>query len=130
MPNPPKQLRLAMITFVMWTVSSVRAEESGSIACIDSIKSVCAGLDNAMEKCLAERASQLSEKCRDLLKTAMSYVENNSGPATCINDVKQYCSGLTGDALAQCMVEKKSNFSQPCRDFLDAASPKGSNDAR
>jgi uncharacterized protein YoxC len=102
----------------------VRAEEVPTLSdlssCLDEIKKVCAGLEDQLEKCLAERAKELTVKCHDLLKSAISVAQSNTGAGACVADVKQSCGGLAGEALSDCILKNKSGFSKACREVLES----------
>jgi hypothetical protein len=70
---------------------------------------------------MEERASQLSEPCRQLLQTALSMAQSPDGPGVCVKEIRQACDGVAPDALADCIVQKKSTFSTRCRSYLDSS---------
>jgi hypothetical protein len=121
-----KRILLFALLATGFGVSRTRAVDTppsaDSAYCLEEIKDVCAGLDDAIETCIPQRGTRLSAKCHDLLQSAIRMAQSQNGPARCMDDIKRACPGLDGSALTQCIVDKKETFSSACQDSLQTLS--------
>jgi hypothetical protein len=115
-------MKESLISILCLTLAiPVFAAEAPSMAdCAPTIRRVCAGYENQLETCLAQRADQLPASCRDQLKEALSLIQSDAGLNACIQDVKQLCAGLSIDAMASCVKQKKDSLSPACQKRLEA----------
>lgn len=117
-----RKIRIGMFFIFTLALSwpATSPAEQDPMACVQEIQRVCVHLEEKLEDCLSERGDQLSNTCRDELKTAMKAVQDPSGLASCIPDVQQLCPNLKSDALTHCITEKQSSFSEPCQKYLQS----------
>lgn len=99
------------------------AAEDSPMACLQNIQQVCAGQDDHLETCLAERGDRLRPTCHDLLSNAVHQSQSDTGVGACVGDVKRFCENLSPTELALCLTENLKHFSSACQKQLEKLNP-------
>lgn len=98
-----------------------RAQAAEALDCVGEITRVCAGLEDNLESCLAQRSQQMSGNCSQFLGGMISLMQSPSGPTVCVADVQRLCPSIAADAISTCIASKRTQFSRACQEYLQSS---------
>jgi hypothetical protein len=109
---------LSMITLL--TATSAMAQSAAMKACVDDVKSLCAGVlpgDGRIKGCIKAHFSDVSAPCQAVLVKAAAISK------ACGADVKKVCTDVKpgGGRIEACMKSHLAEVSDPCKDAVTQA---------